>query len=173
MENLPEIAKDASAATLAIVVIGDGGETKLVHDGSAPEVMRARIDDLKDRMLALAGEPCDLRVEHSLLDGIYTRKMFIPKGQIVVGKIHLKPCINVVAKGDITVLTELGCVRLKEGATGISGRGIQKVGLAHEDTIFINVFRTDKTSIAEIEEEIAGEVHVPVEIVGQQLKELQ
>ncbi|HEY8709889.1 MAG TPA: SET domain-containing protein [Burkholderiaceae bacterium] len=35
------------------------------------------------------------------------------------------------------------------------GAGIQKVGIAHEDTVFINVFRTDGTDIEKIEAEIA------------------
>jgi len=37
----------------------------------------------------------------------------------------------------------------------VSAPGIQKVGYAHEDTVFINVFRTDETEIEKIEAEIA------------------
>jgi len=119
----------------------------------------------KDQLLELDAGQCNLQVEHNVADGIYTRKLFIPKGCMLVGKIHKKQCMNIVAKGDITVMTETGCARVQAGYTVQSPAGIMKVGYAHEDTIFINVFRTDETDIAKIEEEIASESFevVPIE----------
>lgn len=154
--------------------LGEGGlAVNLNHDGCAPEVMRARIDELKDQLIALNGaNGAELPVEHVVADGMYLRKLFMPKGTLLVGKIHLKSCLNIVAFGDISVLTELGSARIKSGAVGVSGRGIQKVGFAHEDTMFINVFRTDEIDIEKIEAEIASEVHVQVELPGAQAKEL-
>lgn len=127
------------------------------HTGQDPLVVRAWITCLKDALLALPGEKAEMPVEHELLDGMYLRKLFIKKGTLLVGKIHKKACMNIVAKGDISVLTETGSMRVKEGFTVISPAGLQKVGFAHEDTVFINVFRTDKTNIQEIEDEIACE----------------
>lgn len=145
---------------------GENGLTvSLEHDGSPPEVMRARIDALKDSLVAEFGaNGADLPVEHVVVDGMYMRKLFVPKGTLLVGKIHLKSCMNIVASGDITVLTELGCARITAGSVGVSGRGIQKVGYAHEDTVFINIFRTDQVEIEAIEAEVSTEVHVPVEL---------
>jgi hypothetical protein len=131
------------------------GELTLVHDGSPPEVMRARILHLTRQMLE-TGENLEMRTEHELADGLYIRRLYIPKGTVLAGKIHKKACFNSVESGDITVLTEFGCRRLKPGFTGVSRAGIQKIGLAHEDTVFVNVFRTDETDLAKIEEEIAG-----------------
>lgn len=143
----------------------DGLVVNLEHDGCAPEVMRVRIDALKDQLIALHGaNGAELPVEHVMVDGMYLRKLFMPKGTLLVGKIHLKSCLNIVAFGDISVLTELGSARITSGAVGVSGRGIQKVGYAHEDTMFINVFRTDEIEIEKIEAEIASEVHVNVEL---------
>jgi hypothetical protein len=122
-----------------------------------PLVMRAQITAWKDRLLAAVGEQIDFPVEHTLIDGMYTRKLFIPKDSFIVGKIHLKPCINVVVKGDISIVTETGKGRLQAGEVLASPAGLQKLGFAHEDTVFVNVFRTDKTDIAEIEAEIACE----------------
>lgn len=121
-----------------------------------PEVIRARIERLKDRMLALPNQ-IEMPAEHTLIDGVYTRTLRIPKGTVLVGKIHLKECVNIVAKGDISVLTESGAGRFRAGHVAVSAAGIQKLGYAHEDTVFINVFRTDETSIEKIEAEIATE----------------
>lgn len=122
--------------------------------GGTREQMRVRILNFKDTLLALAGEP-DYRTEHLLCDGMYTRKLFIPKGTLLVGKIHRKDCLNVVASGDISLLTELGTGRARAGDVALSPAGLMKVGYAHEDTVFLNVFRTDLTDLAEIENEIA------------------
>ena len=138
----------------------EAGELTLVHDGASPMVMRQRIDALVQRLMALPGAVTDFnsRTEHVIEDGLYLRKLFIPKGQLLVGKVHLKSCMNLVLSGDITVLTEFGARRVKAGFTGASRAGIQKVGLAHEDTVFVNVFKTDKTCLPDIEAEIATDV---------------
>lgn len=159
---LPQLAPDQSTHEIAlppgnhgIVVLDDSGAAMLWHDGSAPHVMRARILALGEMLLAATAEHREMRVEHEFADGMYLRKLHIPKGTILVGKIHLKSCLNIVASGEIDVLTEFGSRRLSAGFTGVSRAGIQKVGIAHEDTVFINVFRTDETDIGKVEAEIA------------------
>ena len=140
-----------------LIVKDESGEIyfQVDHD---PRVVRAQIIALKDRMLALSpNEQTEMPVTHELLDGMYMRKLFIPKDTIVIGKIHLKGCFNFVEKGDISVMTETGAKRVQAGYTLTTPAGIQKVGYAHEDTIFINVFRTDETDIDKIEAEIATE----------------
>lgn len=140
-----------------LIVKDESGEICFQPDPD-PVVARAQITELKDRLFALPeSEHTEMPVEHVLLDGMYMRKLFIPKDTILVGKIHLKSCFNFVEKGDISVMTETGSKRVQAGFTLVSPAGIQKVGYAHEDTIFINVFRTDETDIDKIEAEIATE----------------
>lgn len=144
---------------------------EMVHDGSPPGVMRMRIDALTRRLLSFPdSEKRALQVEHLIEDGMYLRKLYIPKGTLLVGKIHKQPCMNIVARGEISVLTEFGRARLQAGYSAISQRGTQKVGLAHEDTIFINVFRTDLTDLPSIEAVIAGEEHL--DAISAEAKEL-
>jgi len=152
-----------------LIVVKDG-ELAFNYNGENPELMRERILQFKDALMALpSDEKVEFPVEHVFVDGMYMRKMFAPKGQIVVGKIHKKPCINFVEYGDISVLTESGFARVKAGFTLVSPAGIMKVGIAHEDTMFINVFRTDKTTIEEVEQEIACEdyAELALEYIGE------
>lgn len=158
MDLIDAVKKDS------LVARNHAGEAILFHDGCEPEVMRERIKRLGQFMLTLSDRFLP-HVEHEVTEGMYLRKLFIPKGTLIVGKVHLKHCHNIVASGDITVLTETGCRRLKAGFTGMSKPGTQKVGLAHEDTVFINVFRTDKTDLDEIESEIACGPHSDKELV--------
>lgn len=139
----------------ALMVVKDGEVIFNVPDKS-PAAIRKQIRDWTQSLLALpAGEQREFEVQHTLIDGVYTRTLFIPKDSMLVGKIHLKECVNIVAKGDISVLTETGMGRFQAGHVAVSKPGIQKVGYAHEDTVFINVFRTDETDIDKIEAEIA------------------
>ena len=144
----------------SLLITDARGEVAFHVPDRSPAVIRQRIERLKDRLLAL---PADLQtnypVTHTLIDGVYTRTLFIAKGQLLVGKIHLKECVNIVAKGDMSVLTETGSGRFQAGHVATSAPGIQKVGYAHEDTVFINVFRTDETDIDKIESEIASEIY--------------
>lgn len=152
--------------TAPLLVMTNGVVGFNVPDRS-PAAIRKQIIGEKNRMLALAREDQrEFEVQHTLINGVYTRALYIPKDSVLVGKIHLKECINIVAKGDISVLTENGAGRFKSGDIAVSQPGIQKLGFAHEDTIFINVFRTDETSIEKIEAEIATEdenMLVPIE----------
>ncbi len=139
------------------IVTFTGDDVQLRHDGSPPEVMRPKILALVHSMLAQTdgGPGIDMHVEHEIVDGMYFRKLFIPKGTLLAGKIHRVDCMNIVALGDITVLTELGCARLHAGFTQPSRAGTLKIGFAHENTIFINAFRTDETDLEKIETAIA------------------
>lgn len=130
----------------------ENGEIILQHTGEAPLVMRSKIVELTQRIMATPGKFTELPLDHQFIDGMYMRRLFVPKGSLIVGKIHKYKCINVVEQGDISVLTETGYKRLKAGFTIVSPPGIQKVGYAHEDTIFTNIFRTDETDISKIED---------------------
>ncbi len=123
------------------------------------KVVRQKITDLGLAMLALDDGKTEPPVEHEFMDGIYIRRMFIPKGTLLVGKIHRLECLNVVERGDIAILTETGAKRVKAGFTLVSPAGIQKVGYANEDTVFTNVFRTDEKDVSKLESLLTCETH--------------
>jgi hypothetical protein len=139
----------------ALLVVVNGEVTFNVPDRS-PAAIKRQIGDLVRDLMARPDKR-EFDVKHTLIDGVYTRTLFIPKGSLLVGQIHLKECVNIIAKGDISILTETGLGRFQAGHVAVSGPGIQKVGYAHEDTVFVNIFRTDETDISKIEDEIARE----------------
>lgn len=148
--------------SIPIVRLDGQGGVIFAHGGRSREQIREAILQLKDHLLAQPEHGRELPVEHEFADGMYLRKLFIPKGTILVGKIHRQPCMNIVASGDISLLTEFGVKRVQAGFTGASQAGIQKVGFAHEDTVFINVFRTPITDVEQIEAAIACESYETV-----------
>lgn len=132
-----------------------GGELAFLA-GADQMAVRANIGAFKDQLLA-SPDQVELEFTETLVDGLYTRTLFIPKGTVLVGKIHAKSCVNIVAKGDISIMTETGAMRVQAGYTVTSPPGIQKVGYAHEDTVFINVFRTDEVDISQVESDLIAE----------------
>ncbi len=78
----------------------------------------------------------------------------MPKGSVVVGKIHATEHFNIILKGLVTVATVEGSHTYRAPATFVSKAGIQKVVLMHEDCIWQTVHVTDKTDVEEIEREI-------------------
>lgn len=150
-------------ATEMPVLLVDGREFSMAHTGEEPLIMRGKIKALTDALLALPGEHIEMPVDHVFAKGMYMRKLFIKKGTLLIGKIHRKECINIVSRGDISVLTESGAMRVQAGFTIVSPAGIQKVGYAHEDTEFINVFLTDETDIEKLEAEIACDSYEALE----------
>jgi len=147
----------APAPPVRPLIAIDAETGEIVVPDREPAAVRTWIMNLTHTMLAMPGEKREFHVEHTIKDGMYMRKLFIPKGSLIIGKVHKLDCLNIVAQGDISVLTETGSARLRAGFTVASPAGIQKVGYAHEDTIFINVFRTDETDVDRIEDVVAWE----------------
>lgn len=91
------------------------------------------------------------QLSHHFAGGVYARELLIPKGAVIVGKIHRHAHLNFLMKGDISVLTEHGIKRLKAPAVIASSPGIKRAGYAHEDTIWITVHATQETNLDLIE----------------------
>lgn len=143
----------------------------IIPPGKSPEEIRAWIAAL---IRAMTDDPSghnDFQLKHTFLNGMYMREMFIPKGTLVVGKIHKMDCLNIVSKGDICILTEMGSARLTEGFTSASPAGIQKVAYAHEDSVFVNVFRTNAACVADAEMEIAVDSREDIVVIDERITE--
>ena len=98
-------------------------------------------------------EKCPLK--HLFGDGIYVRSIFIPKGMLIVGKIHKHSHPNFLMLGNVSVVTESGGIeRLKAPHATISPAGTKRVVYAHEDTVWITCHVTDETDLVKIEEQV-------------------
>lgn len=109
----------------------------------------------------LARVPQHLRTRIPILnhfsEGLYCRSIFIPEGTLLVGKVHKRETLNICAMGDISILTAKGVIRFRAGDIVNSAPGIQKVGYAHKDTVWINVHPTHEKDLALIEAEFIEE----------------
>jgi hypothetical protein len=72
----------------------------------------------------------------------YAREMLIPKGTLIIGKIHRHQHLNFISKGKVTVFTEFGEKYLEAPCTFISEVGLKRAVYAQEDTLWTTVHLT-------------------------------
>jgi len=96
----------------------------------------------------------DLPVKHYFARKAYVRELHIPKDTVLTGKIHKHSCINILLKGEMSVLTEHGVDRVKAPYIFSSPAGVKRVGFAHEDSIWVTAHGVESTSPDSVEDEL-------------------
>jgi hypothetical protein len=81
----------------------------------------------------------------------YAREMMIPKGTLIIGKIHRHQHLNFIAKGKVIVFTEFGQKHLEGPCTFVSEVGLKRAVYAEEDTLWTTVHLTEFESEAELD----------------------
>ena len=88
----------------------------------------------------------------------YARQLFMPKGMVVVGKLHKKPHLTFLMKGTVLVVSEHGGQqRIKAPLTFVSPAGAKRVFYIEEDTILTTVHLTKETKekdLDKVEDEV-------------------
>ena len=118
----------------------------------SPEATQDKVDRLADLMRQLP--QADIPVTHRFLDGIYVREVFMPKGAIVIGKIHKQEHIAIISKGRATVLTEDGLKEISAPYTFKSPPGVRRALVIHEDMVWTTIHRSDETDIERLEDQL-------------------
>jgi hypothetical protein len=90
----------------------------------------------------------DCPVTHRFTPGLYAREIFMPKGSLLVSRIHKTEHPYVVISGRVLVFTEEnGVVELRGGYVGITKPGAQRALLLLEDTRWITFHPTHETDL--------------------------
>jgi hypothetical protein len=92
--------------------------------------------------------------------GLYARELFIPKGSLLIGKIHKQHHLNIVLKGKVSVVTETGKQYFEAPCIFATPPGGQKACYAEEDTVWINIHLTEHLGEDKLEA-IEAEVIAP------------
>ena len=95
-------------------------------------------------------------LKHSFADGLYAREIFNPQGELIVTKIHKVNHFYFLLKGDMSILTENGPMRIKAPHYGVTKAGTKRIIYTHEDCVFVTVHATKETDIGKIEDEVVA-----------------
>lgn len=131
------------------------------------ETTHAHVVDTIQAQLAKLPQ-LDLPLTHRFTPGLYIREIFMPKGSLVVSKIHKTEHPFVVSHGHAAVWTEeTGVVQIKAPYIGITKPGTRRILFIHEDCIWTTFHPTTETDVAKIEAQII-EPRTVTEALGDQ-----
>jgi len=105
---------------------------------------------------ATFGDAC-APLRHLFGDNLYIREITMPKGMVLTSKIHKTTHPYFVLRGDVSVCTEDGIVRIKGPYWGMTQAGTKRVLQVHEETVWVTVHSTEQTDLEEIEKELIAE----------------
>lgn len=119
-------------------------------DSNVGMTMRQKIERMEVEMLSHPQVSIPLR--HYFSDGVYAREITIPKDVLCTGAVHKYTNLNILSKGDISVMTEDGVKRVQAPFTIVSPPGTKRIAYAHEECVWTTILRTDLTDPDEIED---------------------
>lgn len=106
--------------------------------------------------------PADCPVTHRFTPGLYVREIFMPKGSLVISKIHRTEHPFVVLSGEAAVWDERNGVQsLRAGHVGITQPGTRRILYIKEDCRWVTFHPTSSTDVAAIEQDIIEPHTVP------------
>lgn len=121
-----------------------------VVEAPAP-VTRDRVDELQDIMSKLPQAP-GMDTDHFFAGGMYCRRMFIPKGNIIVSKVHKTEHLFIGCSGELEVAGQGATYTLKAGSVIPSMVGTKRVVVALTDVVCMTIHKTDLLSTEGLEE---------------------
>lgn len=99
----------------------------------------------------------------------YAREMMIPKGTLIIGKIHRHQHLNFISKGRVKVFTEFGEKYLEAPCTFVSEVGLKRAVYAEEDTLWTTVHLTEfekESELDKIEREVIAPSYDDMELIA-------
>lgn len=120
--------------------------------------LRSKVFQAEEVMLTMP--QVEMPVVHHFSKGIYARELHIPAGTILTGKIHKFAQLNILSKGEISVLTEDGIKRVSAPFHIVSPAGTKRIAFAHSDCVWTTVHGTDETDVEKIEAQFIAQTEV-------------
>jgi hypothetical protein len=134
-------------------------ENTLEREAADLPRLRGQILALEQSMRQMPEHQIVITPRHFFADGLYAREVLIPKDSVATGKIHLFEHINIVSKGDVSVMTDDGIQRIQAPAILISRPGTKRVAWAHEDTVWTTIHACTERDVEKIEDALVVETY--------------
>lgn len=91
--------------------------------------------------------PAVCELTETYCNGVYARELKMPKGAVIVGRVHKAAHINVISKGEVRVVTHEGVQLLKAPSTFISPKHTQRALEVLEDTVWTTFHAMDEDKV--------------------------
>ncbi len=121
------------------------------------EAMRLRVERVETHMRRF--EQLEIVPRHYFAHKTYAREITIPQDTYLTGKIHNYSQINILSKGEISVLTDLGVERVQAPFTIVSPPGTKRIAYTHTECVWTTLLGTDETDVNKIEQQFISETN--------------
>ncbi len=111
---------------------------------------RLPLEDIEAEFLK--EEQVECPVIHKFIDGYYVREVHMPAGALVIGHFQKFKQLNVFIKGKVMMFNTDGSTSIIEAPMTFMGNPGRKIGYIIEDVVWQNLFPTDETDVAKLEE---------------------
>lgn len=118
----------------------------------AIEAQREKVIRLESEMLKMP--QAEIPVRHFFSRGVYAREMTCPKDAVITGRIHKYSQINILSKGEVSVITDDGLLRVKAPFTYVSEAGAKRAFVVHEEAVWTTICHTHITDVDQVEDEL-------------------
>jgi hypothetical protein len=119
-----------------------------------PNPTMEQLQALQQRMIGMGGDLIGPEVENFFADGVYGRKLVIPAGILLMGKLQRKANITVQLYGDIEVTTDHGPKRLVGQHVFRAPAMTKRIGWTHAETAWVTFHATEETDMALVEDDL-------------------
>jgi len=129
-----------------------------IVDKAFGSVMGLSREEIRDVIAQVQSEiekhpQVEIPVKNYFSKDVYAREITVPKGALIVGKIHKHQSLNILSKGKMTLLSIDGCVTVEAPYTVVSSPGVKRLGYAHEECVWTTIHGTNEKDVEKIEEE--------------------
>ena len=139
--------------------VADLGGTEVMREvievADNPVVQKRKVLKLQEVMLQMP--QFEEELHHHFCEGVYAREMRIPAGVVVVGKTHVRDCINFIMKGECEVVSAEEKARIKAPHVFVSPAGTKRAMVAISDLIWITVHASNERDLDKLEAELIRE----------------
>jgi hypothetical protein len=102
-------------------------------------------------------------LKHTFCKHQYIREIFNPAGEILITKIHKVEHPFFLLKGEMSILSEEGEMRISAPYYGVTPVSTKRVIYAHTDCTFVTVHPSDKKDLDELEQELIAKDYKELE----------
>jgi hypothetical protein len=128
---------------------------ELIHQADNPVAQRNKIHALQEAMRELPQIKEELF--HHFCHGVYARQMNVPAGTVLVGKTHVRDCINFIMQGEVEVVSPEGKFRIKAPEIFVSPAHTKRAMVVIEDLVWVTVHASSERDLDKLEAELICE----------------
>jgi len=111
-----------------------------------------QVSQVEKAMLTMEQVECP--VVHHFGPGVYIREVTIPEGATVIGHYHKHPHMSIMLSGRLSIVNEDGTQTEFIAPQTLHCAAGRKIAIVHETVIWQNVYATDETDVATLEQKL-------------------